>query len=223
MVLFLIGALDHATTNYDSMLAEITAGLVLGLSAGITPGPLSVLVLTQSLRHGAVEGIKVAIAPILTDLPIVALCLVLAGSVAQVGGVLAALSVLGAIYLIYLAYESMKARPLELEGSEFEPRSLRRGALVNVLNPHPYLFWLTVGAPIVVRGFGQGGVARASAFIAPFYLMLVGSKVVMALLAGTTGRALPPRAYVFVVRGLGVLLLVFAAALLREGIVLLRN
>lgn len=199
------------------MLTAIAAGFVLGLSAGITPGPLSVLVLSQSLRHGVKEGVKVAIAPILTDLPIVAVCLVLAERATRIDGVLAAMSFVGGLYLAYLAFESMRARAPDLHTVPADPQSIRKGALVNVLNPHPYLFWLTVGASIVMRDYAEGGLALVFAFVIPFYSMLVGSKVVLAVVAGRSGRALPGKFYLFAVRGLGVLLLVFALVLLREA------
>ena len=47
------------------------SGVVFGLSAGLSPGPLLTLVISETLKHNAKEGIKVSIAPILTDLPIV--------------------------------------------------------------------------------------------------------------------------------------------------------
>ena len=56
------------------MTSEITfllSGVVFGLSSGVTPGPLLTLVISETLKHGKKEGIKVAIAPLLTDLPIV--------------------------------------------------------------------------------------------------------------------------------------------------------
>ena len=47
-------------------------GAVLGLAGGLTPGPLTALVMTQTLQHGVREGIKVALVPVFTDGPLVA-------------------------------------------------------------------------------------------------------------------------------------------------------
>ncbi|NMC50484.1 MAG: lysine transporter LysE, partial [Desulfovibrio sp.] len=49
--------------------AFLAAGAALGASAGFSPGPLLTLVLAQTLAHGPREGIKVAMAPLLTDIP----------------------------------------------------------------------------------------------------------------------------------------------------------
>ena len=49
----------------------LSAGLLLGLSGGLAPGPLLTLVASETLRHGARAGISVALAPLLTDAPII--------------------------------------------------------------------------------------------------------------------------------------------------------
>ena len=58
----------------------------------------------------------------------------------------------------------------------------------NLLNPHPWLFWMTVGGPTVVRSW-RFEPMHALAFTLGFYLLLVGSKIGVAwLLARTRGR-----------------------------------
>ena len=49
----------------------LSAGVVMGLSAGFSPGPLLALVLSHTVRYGVREGVKIALAPLLTDLPII--------------------------------------------------------------------------------------------------------------------------------------------------------
>jgi len=50
-----------------------TQGCVFGLAGGFTPGPTTAVVVAQTIRFGFLDGIKVAIAPLLTDAPIVIL------------------------------------------------------------------------------------------------------------------------------------------------------
>ena len=64
------------------------AGAAFGLSAGITPGPLLALVIAQTLAHGPREGGKVALAPLLTDSPIILGALLLTSSAASHGTLL---------------------------------------------------------------------------------------------------------------------------------------
>ncbi|MEI6633029.1 MAG: hypothetical protein WCP22_04325 [Chlamydiota bacterium] len=55
--------------------AFLGVGVVLGLSAGLSPGPLLALVVSQTLAHGVREGVKVAFVPLVTDLPVILIAL----------------------------------------------------------------------------------------------------------------------------------------------------
>ena len=62
-------------------------------------------------------------------------------------------------------------------------RSLQKGVIANFLNPSPYLFWISIGAPLIVNAWREGPIAAFS-FIFIFYALLVGSKVAIALAVG---------------------------------------
>ncbi len=198
-------------------MSDTLFGVVFGLAAGLMPGPLLALVIQQTLRHGPREGIKVAAAPLLTDLPIVAAALFALDRLADADGVLGAISLLGAAFLGYLAYESVTTDLAAHAGPATTPRSLQKGVAVNLLNPHPYLFWLTVGAPIQWHAWATSPV-NAAVFLFAMYGCLVGSKMLLALLVGRGRTVLTSRAYVLLVRALGVMLLVFALLFLRDGL-----
>ena len=203
-------------------MSDTLFGVVFGLAAGLMPGPLLALVIQQTLRHGPREGIKVAAAPLLTDLPIVAAALFALNRLVDADGVLGAISLLGAAFLSYLAYESVTTDLAAHAGPATTPRSLQKGVAANLLNPHPYLFWLTVGAPILWHAWATSPV-NAAGFLVAMYGCLVGSKMLLALLVGRGRTVLTSRAYVLLVRALGVMLLVFALLFLRDGLRYLSN
>jgi threonine/homoserine/homoserine lactone efflux protein len=198
----------------------LVAGIVLGLSAGFTPGPLFALVLSHTIRHGVREGIRVAAAPLLTDLPILLVSTLVLSRIAGYGSLLGAVSLAGAAFLVYMSYETFRARRQEPSASDAGPQSLKRGAMVNALSPHPYLFWLTVGAPMILKGW-KTSPAAAVLFVVGFTGCLVGSKVVLAVLTGCSVHRLSGRSYEYLMRALGFLLLVFAVLLLMDGLRLL--
>jgi threonine/homoserine/homoserine lactone efflux protein len=215
----------------DVILGPLAAGVLLGLSAGLAPGPLLALVISQTLRHGAGAGARVALAPLITDLPIVAICLWLVANVtgvASAGGggapaVLAAITILGGAFVAYLAWDTWRARPPSAPAPGDEPpapRSWSRGALVNALSPHPWLTWIAIGAPTVIAAWRTGGPAAAASFVVGFYVCLIGAKLAVAALVGRARGRVAGRGYTLVMRGLAVLLAVFAAGLLREGVLL---
>lgn len=203
------------------MLETLLAGVLLGLSAGIAPGPLLALVIAESLKHGGGAGVRVALAPLLTDLPIVAGSILLVSRLAEFEAALGVVSLLGGGFVIYLGIESIRTRGIELADPARRPRSLWRGVITNALSPHPYLFWLGVGAPTTIKAWESGGVPLAACFIGGFYLLLIGSKLALALLAARSRALLRGRAYVYTMRALGIALLIFAALLLRDGLQLL--
>jgi len=203
------------------VLELLATGMVLGLAAGFAPGPLLALILAQSIRFGTREGLKVAAAPLLTDLPIVAAATALVVAAATTAdALLGAISLAGAVFVAYLGVESIRTTGVEAGRPEEAPRSWARGALVNVLSPHPYLFWITVGAPTLIRAWREGPLA-AAAFLAGFYACLVGAKMLVAVVAGRSGGRLRGGAYRAVMVVLGALLLVFAVRLVIEGLRLL--
>jgi threonine/homoserine/homoserine lactone efflux protein len=203
------------------VLEYLAMGAVLGLAAGFSPGPLLALVLAQSIRFGTREGLKVAAAPLLTDLPIVVLATALVAVAAGTAGwILGAISLAGAVFVAYLGIESIRTTGVQAGRPDEAPRSWARGALVNALSPHPYLFWVAVGAPTLILAWEEGPLA-AAAFLAGFYACLVGSKMLLAVIAGRSGGRLRGGAYRAVMVVLGVLLLLFAVRLAVEGLRLL--
>jgi threonine/homoserine/homoserine lactone efflux protein len=202
------------------MPAEITylsLGVVFGLSGGLSPGPLLTLVISETLKHGAKEGVKVSIAPLLTDLPIVLVTILILSQLAEVMPLLGLVSLMGGVFLFYLGYESLSFKGGDIEVEQIEPQSIRKGVIVNFLNPSPYMFWFTIGAPVVLKALKVGPLS-AFLFIVGFYLFLVGSKVLVAIVVGRSRFFLKSRYYIYTVKFLGIILLVFALVFLRDSL-----
>ncbi len=198
------------------MIALLAAGVTLGLSAGFSPGPLLALVVSQTIRHGFREGAKVAFAPVITDFPIIFLSTLLLANLSGTKSVLGLVSIVGGLFLVYLAYENVKTTGMEVTLDEGEPRSFLKGAMVNALSPHPYIFWMTVGGPLIMRGASENLLSPAL-FIASFLGCLVGSKMVLAVLVSRSRHFLTGKPYVYIMRFLGLALLLFAYVLFRDG------
>jgi threonine/homoserine/homoserine lactone efflux protein len=201
-------------------LAYALAGATMGLSAGLSPGPLLSLVLTQAMTHGAREGIKVALAPLLTDAPILALAWFVLSGLEGRSTALGLVALAGACVLARYAWECLSPPPPQADAPTRAPRSLGRGVVANLLNPHPYLFWLTVGMPTLLAASRTGAMA-VFLFIAVFYAAIVGSKITVAVLAGRFRHFLASRAYRLLMAGLGLSLLYFAVTFARQGLALL--
>jgi len=194
----------------------LVSGLVLGLSAGLSPGPMLTLVIFQTLKHGTKEGVKVALAPLLTDAPIVIVSLFLLARMSNMKSVLGILSIFGSIYLFYLAYESIRFKGADLNHVTVKPQSIKKGVMVNFLNPNPYMFWISIGGPLVLKA-SQVHIAASFIFIVPFYVLLVGSKCLVAVISGNSRGFLKSNHYIFTIRALGCILVVFGIIFLKDG------
>ncbi|MCF6266889.1 MAG: LysE family transporter [Desulfuromusa sp.] len=196
-------------------------GAILGLSAGFAPGPLLALVVSETLQHNIRAGIKVALAPIVTDLPIVVVSLLILAKLSNFHTALGAISLGGGLFLLLLGYQSLKGQGVALNVQEVSPKSLCKGILTNFLSPHPYLFWLVVGAPTMTNAMSSHPFAGV-AFIGSFYFCLVGSKIGLAVLVGKSKSFLNGSTYLAIMRSLGVLLVVLAGVLFYDGLKLLQ-
>ncbi len=184
-------------------------GLSMGLSAGLSPGPLLALVITASLRSGLAGGVRVALSPFVTDLPIIALSVLLIGALPP--QILRWVGTGGGLVVIWMGVETLRsARDSTLPGNPEAAidvrRELWRGVAVNALNPHPYLFWATVGGPALVSGW-RISPWYALAFLVAFYTLLIGSKVAIAWLVSSQARGLSLTWYRRVLAGSGALAL----------------
>jgi threonine/homoserine/homoserine lactone efflux protein len=170
---------------------ELVAGLSIGLAAGITPGPLLSLVVTATLRRGFGAGWRTAVAPLLTDAPIVIVAVAALSTLPDawvrglgIGG--------GVVVVAFGAWEiwhSTVPLPEGEIGGGGAP-DVWRGVTVNALSPHPWIFWVTAGGPLLVEAW-RSAPGRAVAFLAGFYVTLVGSKIGLAGVVAAGRRRLP--------------------------------
>jgi uncharacterized membrane protein YdcZ (DUF606 family) len=82
------------------------------------------------------------------------------------------------------------------------------------------MFWLTIGGPRVLESAGVN-VSASFLFILGFYMMLVGSKITVAVVVDKSKAFLKSGYYVHIIRVLGIVLIVFALIFVREALELL--
>jgi threonine/homoserine/homoserine lactone efflux protein len=195
----------------------LSSGILLGLAAGFSPGPLLVLVISETIQHDIRAGIKVALAPVITDLPIVLVTVLVLVKLAAFRQILGWVSLAGGGFVFYLGFQSIRTRAFEIAPApDVIASPLKKGILMNFLNPNPYLFWFSVGAPTTVKALSYG-IPAVIAFIGSFYLFLVGSKVVLAIATGKSKKYLSGRLYLATMRVLGILLMILALFIVMDG------
>lgn len=206
--------------RYGSGVDALLLGLSIGLAAGISPGPLLVLVITATLRGGRRAGLLTAVAPLVTDLVVVGVTLLVLGRMPTRG--LGVIGLAGAAFVLWTGVSTVReARSVTLSdrvaGGERAAgwAALRKGAVVNLLSPHPWISWMTALGPLVVRTW-RAGPASAVLLVAGFYVTLVGAKALLAAAVATGSHRLTDAGYRRALTGAGLLLMLAAVALATE-------
>jgi len=198
----------------------LISGVIFGLAAGTSPGPLLALVFSETLKYGKKEGITIAVSPLITDSPIILFVLFILSSLMGYNFVVGMISLFGACYLIYLGVENLRVKIDEFDVEPAKKDALNRGVIANFLNPHPYLFWLSIGGPIIFKSLDIH-ISATILFILGFYSLLIGSKVGIVLILEKSKSFIKSKYYLYIVRGLSIALILFALIFVRDDIKLI--
>jgi threonine/homoserine/homoserine lactone efflux protein len=206
-------------TGSSRMDNSLWAAFVLGGAAGLSPGPLLALVTFESMSKGFGAGVKVAVTPLFTDGLIAVLSIIAFGRLTDTRAIVAAISFSGAVYLLYLAVKYVKTYPSK--ASTGSSSMLRRSMIVNLLNPSPYIFWITVAGPLIYKT-SSVDILTPLEFVIGFYCGLIGSKIGFAKVASIADPSTVTRWYSHLKWGLALLLVAFAVTLFSRGLFLAR-
>jgi len=198
----------------------LLSGIFFGLAAGTSPGPVLALVFSETVKYGRKEGVKIAISPLITDLPIVLFVLLILSNLVKHGFVIGAISLFGACYLIYLGFENLRVKINVFDVESAKEDALKRGVIANFLNPSPYLFWLSIGGPVIFESLDIH-ISATVLFISGFYSLLIGSNIGIALIVEKSKFFIESKYYLYVVRALGIALVLFAVIFVRDGLKLM--
>lgn len=189
--------------------------LTFGLVAGLKPGPLGVYVIHQTMSQSNRQGMLASMAPLITDGPIILLALVLTLAVDDISWFISGISIVGGIYLASIAYKIFSApSSINPSGTQDSKGSLGTAVKINLLNPSPYLFWLTIGSSYIL----MGTVLDGGIFISCALFSLCATKYIVAISIKSLGKRFNPRVYSTILRSLSFPLLIFSVQLLYTGI-----
>jgi len=175
------------------------------------------LVITETIKHNKKEGFKVALSPLFSDLPIVFLTIFIINRLSSYDLILGIISFLGAIFIIYLAWDNIKIKSIEINIRNVKAHNFSKGILANFFSPHPYLFWLLVGAPFTIKAYNENLIS-AILFIMGFYIFIIGTKLFVAFITQKSKRFISTNKYLIIVKLLGFVLLIFSLILIKDGL-----
>lgn len=168
-------------------------GIGYGFAAAVQPGPLQTYLISQALLKGWQRSLPAALAPLISDGPIIAVCVLVLSQVPT--GFQRFLYIAGGIFVLYLAYgtyTSWKRFDPHLPAAESSSSgSLLKAALTNTLAPGAYLFWTLVTGPILIRGWKETPI-NAITLLLGFYVTMILSLAAIIIIFGSA-RQLGPQ------------------------------
>jgi len=204
----------------ESIWGVLTVGFLLGAPAGFSPGPMLVLIISETLRHGIRAGAKVAFIPLITDIPLLLFSGFFFAKLSNFDILIGSTSLAGSAFLFHLGIKSFRIARSEIKDYSNRKLLLKELIVANIFNPNPYFFWLTVGAPLMINSFNKSMISGIS-FLFSFYLGLVGSKFLLAIITEKSSDFLQGFWYKLIMQSLSMILIGFSFFLLKDGLYLL--
>mgnify|MGYP001078011875 CR=1 FL=1 len=206
------------------ILSAVLPALILGLLAGLAPGPYTTMVVATGLERGFRAALPLAMAPFLTDLAPLLLSTLLLTSLSP--RVVTAMGWVGGIVVVFVGIRLLAehGRPFGRGG---EPRADNRpGApatvrfwhvvAATVLSPAPWLFWLGLASPLVLRHWNVDW-RLGVLFLTVLFATNIGSASALAWAASKGRRVLAPYWRWRVLRVLGVALVLAGGYLILQA------
>jgi threonine/homoserine/homoserine lactone efflux protein len=173
------------------MLIYALQGLTFGFTAAVTPGPFQAYLIAHALRYGWRPSLPLALVPLCSDLPIIALVVLLLNGLPD--SIILVLRLVGGAYLLFLAFGAMRTAlslPLAPEESDSAAPGFFKAVLVNFLNPNPYLFWGLITGPILISGWKESP-SYGIAMLTSFYIVMTIVVAAILYVVGLAGQFNP--------------------------------
>lgn len=169
------------------MIRYLLIGSSFALAAALQPGPLQVFYLAKVAEQGWRKTMTAAFAPLISDGPIALIAVLLVRQLPS--SLRVGLQAAGGLLMLFLAASSLRSWQKQQENPPGQgkktPRTIFQAALVNLLNPNPYLAWSLVMGPAVVNAWTIQPIF-AGALLFSFYFTMISTSLVLIFLLGTT-------------------------------------
>ncbi len=144
----------------DAVTETILLAALLGAFAGLAPGPYTTMVAGTGLERGFRAALPLAFVPLVSDVPPLIITALVLDTLPD--ALLSVLAALGGAVVVYIGVRFLRLRR---GGPAGEASPLRRTlpqaapfwhvATGTLLSPMPWLFWLVIGSPLLLRSWAE--------------------------------------------------------------------
>lgn len=177
--------ISNLSSTQTTLFSTLLIGISYALSAGLQPGPLQAFFIAKVAEGGWRRALPAVFAPLLSDGPIALVSILLLQALPV--NFRSWLGLGGGIALLVFAWSAFKNsrrdQPPPAADPGSTPKTMSQAALINLLNPNPYLGWSLVMGPAVLSAWEQGP-GMALALLLSFYITLISISLLLIYLIG---------------------------------------
>lgn len=179
------------------MVTTLLTALVLGLFAGLAPGPYTTMVAGTALERGFRPALLLALTPLVTDLAPMLFSALLLERLGYAG--LTALGIVGGAVILMVGVRFLrqngggKKLRITLSAPDEPDQSARITHVIvsSLMNPSPWFFWLVVASPFLLRAWNRSP-GEGLVFVAVLFTANISSASGLAWIASHSRKVLNP-------------------------------
>jgi threonine/homoserine/homoserine lactone efflux protein len=196
-------------------------GLLLGVGAALSVGPIFVVIVQQAATSGFAASLRVILGSATADLLLLLPAFAFAWVIRSLERAALWVGAVGALFLLWLAWQAARdARRLWRGGQlRVDGRwAFWKGVAGNLANPLTWTFWLATGTPAMLAARRAGGMAGLALFTATWFLVASGLEAVIALAVARSHRLVGSRGQAWFTAVSAVAFLCLAATLVARDV-----
>jgi threonine/homoserine/homoserine lactone efflux protein len=200
------------------LISTVLAASILGIFAGLVPGPYTTMVVGTAIERGFRSAVVLAFTPLVTDIPPMIVTALILESLSWTA--LTVLGLVGGVVLAWIGVRFLRRHGAPLSrGSRPEDQSAHfwHAAGSSLISPAPWLFWLVVASPLLLRSWSRG-TGEGVVFIAVFFVVNIGSAASLAWVVSHSRNFLAPSWQRRVLQAVGTGLILAGAGLVWQSV-----
>jgi len=206
--------------------AGVGAAFALGFALGAAPGPVQLLILSETAKRGLEGGLRVMLGANLTLLGILVILALGFASLKPGPGVIRTLQAVGGSFLVWIGVVELRSIRDEALSTVDAPsqRAVARlgptakGVAAVLLNPGAWIFFATTASALIANATSDGGTGAALAAAVAMAIGVSCSDLTFTILGSGGRRLFGERGVRWIRIGLAALLVVIGVAFVTQAI-----
>jgi threonine/homoserine/homoserine lactone efflux protein len=206
--------------------AGVGAAFALGFALGAAPGPVQLLILSETAKRGLEGGLRVMLGANLTLFGILVVLALGFASLEPGPGVIRTLEAVGGSFLVWIGVVELRSIRGETRSTVDAPSQgavarlgpTAKGVAAVLLNPGAWVFFATTASALMANATSDGGTGAALAAAVAMAIGVSCSDLTFTILGSGGRRLFGERGLRWIRIGLAVLLVAIGVAFLTQGI-----